>query len=78
MAKRSENHKLGDLGEQKVRLVFAEAGFAVSEISPDYGEDFFSLEKIKGLSSLLRFMSKSKPLERRISISLIGLSMKTA
>ncbi len=49
MAKRSENHKLGDLGEQKVRLVFAEAGFAVSEISPDYGEGFFVFGEDKGV-----------------------------
>lgn len=41
MARRSDSHKIGDLGEVEVRRLFSKAGFAVSEMSRDYGEDLF-------------------------------------
>jgi hypothetical protein len=41
MAKRTGNQGTGDRGELSLRAMFADCGYATSEIKPDFGEDFF-------------------------------------
>lgn len=41
MAKRSKNQSTGDRGEARLQLMFIDAGYACSDIDPDYGQDFF-------------------------------------
>ncbi|HDY8002492.1 TPA: hypothetical protein RQK74_004458 [Vibrio vulnificus] len=63
MAKRTSNHKLGDLGELKVRMMFSEAGFAVSDMSKDYGEDFFVFGEDSGVIEPFRIYVQVKASE---------------
>ncbi|CAH1043798.1 DUF4365 domain-containing protein [Halomonas sp. TD01] len=64
MAKRTNNHKLGDLGELKVRMIFSEAGFAISEMSKDYGEDFFVFGEDAGVIEPFRIYVQVKTSEK--------------
>lgn len=64
MAKRTGNHKRGDLGELKVRMIFSEAGFATSEMSKDYGEDFFVFGEDAGIIEPFRIYVQVKTSEK--------------
>jgi hypothetical protein len=41
MAKRTKNQSTGDIGEASLKLLFTAAGYACSDIKPDFGQDFF-------------------------------------
>lgn len=49
MAYRPIQHKIGNSGEKKLQSLINDLGFATSEISPDYGEDFFIFGEDNGL-----------------------------
>lgn len=40
MALRTTSHVIGDVGHLTMRMMFAQAGYATGDVSPDYGEDF--------------------------------------
>ncbi|MPX98136.1 DUF4365 domain-containing protein [Salinivibrio sp. VYel6] len=63
MVQRTDKHKLGDLGELKVRMMFSDAGFATSEMSKDYGEDFFVFGEDSGIIEPFRIYVQVKASE---------------
>lgn len=63
MPKRPSSHALGDKAHNRIRQIFIDADWTVSEIHPDYGEDLFVRIFNKGLSRPLYFFVQSKGCE---------------